>query len=168
MLLMPLMVLMFTDEWTLIEEETVFAVVTHKAGLASGLAHNHLITAQKYQAQLTFDDQDVEAVQFSFSLNVQDLMPDLPQLQAQYGARIKELGIFSADESFSDVDEDDRAAIRKAMLSKKQLDQDRFPKIEAKVTAFRKKANGSSDDYEADVEMRIHGYKITRSLAVGV
>ncbi len=43
------------EEIAIREDESVFAVVTHKGGFAASQAHNHLIAATGYEATLVFD-----------------------------------------------------------------------------------------------------------------
>ena len=39
------------DTYTVVQEESIVAIVTHKAGIASAFAHNHLIVARAYDLE---------------------------------------------------------------------------------------------------------------------
>ncbi len=49
-------------------EDSIFAVITHKGGFASGVAHNHLIAATGHQAELDFDPAAPLATRFELTL----------------------------------------------------------------------------------------------------
>ena len=130
--------------WTgelILDEGSVMAVVTHKGGLAKGLAHNHFIAPAKVDSQLTLTDGP-ESLTFTISLDVNDLEVDPPELSAKWYPRIEALGLL--DEAFGEVSEKDRGKIRKTMLGKSQLRADRFPTITARgeVTATRETTVG--------------------------
>ena len=46
------------EEIDIREAESILAVITHKGGFAASKAHNHLIAATGYRAELTLDPAD--------------------------------------------------------------------------------------------------------------
>jgi len=147
-------------------EESILAVITHKAGLASGMAHNHLIAAAGYDAKLEFDEASISSARFELRLRPEDLVVDDPELQNAWLPRIRELGIL--EEPFGDVSDGDRKKIRKSMLSKKQLDAESFPQITASSLSVRKIAaptEATSFAYRVTVVLEIHGKRVEREMS---
>lgn len=80
-----------TWEFRIREEDSIFSIVTLKKGIASGLAHNHLIAATRYQAQLKANPKELEKGTFTFSTKVSDLEVDRADLQKRWFPTIKSL-----------------------------------------------------------------------------
>ncbi len=150
----------------IVAEDSIFAVITHKAGLASGMAHNHLVTAAGYQAELNFEAGAPLATRFEIELASDQLQVDPWDLEQAWYPRFEELELL--DEPFSEVSEKDRAKIRKSMLSKGQLDATGSPRITARVTAVREQATTLGDvgfPYAADLELEIRGKTVEKPVA---
>lgn len=145
-------------------EGSVFAVVTHRGGLASGLAHNHFVVADRFLADLTFDSGNPANTKLRFSTLTEDLSIDDPELQAAWIDRIRALHLV---EEFGDLDEGNRAKVRAQMLDEDQLDPDNFSVIGAQVTSIAEGTNQIGEvsfDYVATVDVTIHGNTVTRDV----
>jgi polyisoprenoid-binding protein YceI len=69
-------------------EESVFAVITHKAGFASRFAHNHFIAAGRFEARLEFTPEALEDTTFELEVNATDLVVDDPELREALASRL--------------------------------------------------------------------------------
>ena len=147
-------------------ERSIFAVVTHKAGLASGLAHDHLIAAAGYQAHLDFDPTAPLRASFELDLAGDGLEVDRPELQRAWYYRLEALAIL--DEPFGEVSDKDRAKIREAMLSKRQLDAARFPRLSARLAGIEERASTLGEvsfPYALTLALEVHGKTVERPVA---
>ena len=113
-----------------VTDESVFAVITHRGGVAKRLAHNHFIYATGYNATLGGDWSQPESITLDLGLEVKKLKLD-DGSSKPWLARLKALGI--VEEAFSEQPEDRLQKIRKAMLGKKQLNATKHPRITAKI-----------------------------------
>ena len=146
--------------------DSIFAVITHKAGVASGVAHNHMVAAAGYQAKLSFDESAPLDAAFEIELESEKLEVDRWDLAQAWYPRLEELGLL--DEPFSEVSEKDRGKIRKAMLGKGQLDAAAFPKISASIKSVQEAATTHGDidfPYAAQLELTIRGKTISKPVA---
>ncbi len=146
--------------------DSILAVITHKAGFASGAAHNHLVAATEYQATLAFDAAAPLAARFELRLSSDRLEVDRWDLLQAWYPRFEQLGLL--DEPFSEVADKDRQKIRESMLAKGQLDAAGSPEIVARVTAVRERAathGGVEFPYAADLELEIRGKKVAKPMA---
>jgi hypothetical protein len=147
-------------------QRSVFAVVTHKAGLASGLAHNHLAAAAAYEARLDFDGTAPLAASFELTFAADGLEIDRPDLQRAWYPRLEALGIL--DQPFGVVSEKDRGKIRAAMLSMRQLDGARFPRLAARLAGIEERASTLGEvsfPYAVTLALEVHGETVVRSVA---
>lgn len=157
--------LLFAAELRVRPEESILAVITHKGGFASGLAHNHLITAAGYDAKLEFDEASVSATRFELRIRPEDLVVDDPELQNTWFPQIRALGIL--DEPFGDVSDGDRKKIRSSMLGKKQLDAASFAEISASLLSVREVAAPTEEEsfaYRVTVVLEIRGRRVEREM----
>ncbi len=148
-----------------VTDNSLFAVVTQKGGLAKGLAHNHLIYATQFEARLEVEPDKLTELSFSFSSKAEDLAVDSPAVSTQWFPKIKTLGMVK--EAFSEVSQKDRDKIRKTMLGSKQLNAKKFPTIQARllrVSAQQGKMGERSFAYALDAELTIHGQTKTVTL----
>jgi len=146
-------------------EESVLAIVTHKAGFASGLAHNHLVVATGYDAEFALDPESLATTRFELRARVKDLIVDDPKMQAEWYPRINGLGIL--DEPFGDVSDGDRRKIRDSMLGKKQLDAESFPELSATLISVRELTPppaGEGLPWRVTVALEVHGKRVEREL----
>ncbi len=156
----------FSGEVETDASRTVFAVVTHKGGLAAGQAHNHLVVASAERAQLTFDPETPLEATFELEVATTDLVVDDRETQEFWYPRLEKLGIL--DEPFSDVSDKDRAKIREAMLSKKQLDSGAFPKIRARIVEISENASaagGIDFPFTVSLALEVHGKNVEKPVA---
>ena len=148
-------------EYTIDPARSLFAVLTHKAGIAAGLAHDHLVVAVQAKTRLEFDPATPEATRFTFSTAADGLEIDAPGPRAAWRGRFKELGIHSGE--LPPVADSDRTKVRAAMLGASQLDGAKFPEIGAEVVALTRSAPPASG-WIAKVQLVIHGKTVERSL----
>ena len=155
------------DEIEIATEDSIFAVITHKAGFASGVAHNHLVAADGYRATLSFSGDEPLATRFEIELACDQLAVDPWDLEQAWYPRLEALGIL--DEPFSEVADKDRAKIRKSMLSKGQLDAEGAPNITARITEVRDAAPDAREHdtfpYVATLELSVRGKKVEKPVA---
>lgn len=153
-------------ELAVVDRDSVFAVVTHKAGLFSGKAHNHLVAAGAFAARLEARADAAEATVFELELAAADLVVDAPELQQAWYPRLAALGIL--DEPFAEVPEKDREKIRESMLGKKQLDAERFPRIRARITGVAEESSTLGETempYRVTLAFEVHGETVERPVA---
>lgn len=164
-MLLLMLLFMQDPQWTLKSDDSVFAIITQKAGLASGFAHNHLVVAPDPQLKLTLDPENLETLQFEFECESRKLEVDRAEDHSKWYDRIRQLDFFQ--EKFSFVDESDRAKIKKAMIGKDQLNVTVHPLIQAKVLSFHNQPlTGAPADFTASIELefRVTGKRINRTL----
>lgn len=148
---------------------STFAVLTHKAGIASGLAHDHLIVAGAPKVTLAFDRERPEATKFDFVVAVDALEVDAPAARAALKGRLRELGLQADD--LPAVPESDRKKVRAAMLGESQLDGAKFPEIRAEVLGLERGAAAAGTAAAADsgwnfvLRLTIRGRTLERRLA---
>ena len=146
-----------------VPERSILAVVTHKAGMASGMAHEHVIAAASYTAKLEFDPASPTATRFDFRAPVRDLVVDDPQVREPLFDRLEELGIVS--EPFKKITEENRGEVRKAMLGPKQLDAEHFADISGTILEVKRKPKG--DDafpFVVKIAFEAHGQRVEREI----
>lgn len=159
----------FADDYVVDKEHSILAVVTHKAGLLSTFAHNHLVYASEYDAELAMEGADPQSVAFSLDFPVDKLVADDSTVNDEWYLRLKELGIL--EEPFEEVSVDNQEKIHDAMLSKKQLDAEEFPRITARLVSVRLR-EGDADErgpkYDATVEITIHGVTVKKTFTAWI
>lgn len=145
-------------------EESLFAVVTHRGGIAGGLAHNHFVVADRYLADFTYDRDDPAGSSLRFSTLSEDLTVDDPAHQEAWIERIRTLGLV---DEFGDLDEEKRAEVRAEMLDEDQLDPGNHAVIAAVLSGIREDSTrvGTVDFHHmAMVDVTIHGVTVTRDV----
>jgi polyisoprenoid-binding protein YceI len=145
-----------------IDAETVLAIVTHRGGVASGLAHDHFVVATGYDLRVTFDRSAPEKTTFELDVPVERLAVDDPALQEKWFPRIRDLGVLA--DPFESVPDKKRAKIRRTMLGRKQLDAEQFPRITARVRAVRQVTAEQELPWVADVVVEVHGESVERAV----
>ena len=143
-------------------EASVLAVITHKAGLAAKLAHNHLVVARSYEASLQFDPAEPATARFRLEAPVAQLVIDDAAEQARRYPRIAELGIL--DEPFAEISAKDRDKIRKAMVGKKQLNLEAHPKLSAEIVSISARSD-EAFPWAVELKIEIVGQAVTRTVA---
>ncbi len=143
---------------------STLAVVTHKAGLAKGMAHNHFVHASDFKA--TCSGTSLDDLQLAIGFDVAQLQVDNFDLANRWYPHIAALAVL--DEPFKQVPDKDREKIRKAMLGEDQLEQMKFPRIEGKlvkVLAKPQKIGKVSYPQTLEVMLTIHGKQVKAELA---
>jgi polyisoprenoid-binding protein YceI len=143
---------------------SVFAVVTRKAGVAAGFAHDHLITSPRATVTLAFDSADPAATRATWSSPAETLEVDPPGPRARLKARLHELGIGPAD--LPSVSATDRKKVREAALGKSQLDAAGFPDLKAELVAFEPAAKpAGAFNWTAKLRLTVRGKSVEHPLA---
>lgn len=146
------------DGWRVEAPESFFAVVTHKEGVASGLAHEHLIVAQTLEAQLELDLADPDATTARVDLSVADLLVDDPATNVEWQAELLRRELIS--EAFATLKEKERQKIRRSMLSRKQLDVENHPTICAELDGVVVEGDRAT----GTLHLEIRGQRVSREL----
>lgn len=145
--------------------ESVFSVVTRKGGVAGRLAHNHLVVAETFLAELTFDDNAPHETTFRFSTTVRELSIDDPDRVAALEPSIRELGIV---DDLAYPSQDQREEIREKMLQENQLNAEDFPVLSAQlvsVTPAEASVGGQTFTHQALVQVTIRGETVEKPFA---
>jgi polyisoprenoid-binding protein YceI len=156
-------------DYRLNPDTAVFAMITKKEGVASGLAHDHLILAKEFTATLKVPDGDLDKGSFEFKTSAADLVVDAPEAQIRHFPALKSLGIQSTP--FSELSEKDRTKIKENALAKDQLDAAAFPEITAEVTKLLAKPlafGGKTFSHSADVKIKVKGKTVQKTLPAQV
>jgi len=124
--------------WEVDAAASRFAVLTHTAGLARGLGHDHLIVARAPDVELELDPAEPGAAAVRFRVPVLALDVDPPASRAELAPPLVELGALAGD--LPAIPDDDRAKIRRAMLDARQLFAERFPEIRAELSGLARAA----------------------------
>ncbi len=122
----------------------------YKAGVASGLAHNHVIAASAMTGSVTFDPEAPTAFSVEVTVPVASLRADDPRLRHQYGLT-------------DEIDADDRATIEEHMRDEDQLDAKRYPTIRFVSTAVKATGAGA---FAVEGDLTIRGKTRRVSLPV--
>lgn len=157
------------DELVLVPDESVFAVVVHKAGPAARFAHNHWIQAAEFTARAGIGSAALESVSFELSVPASKLEADDPDAAAKWFPRLHAIGIL--DTPFTPLPERDRDTVTKHMLGEDQLDAGAFPAISAKLLNLKKSnvARGEvSFQWTARVALTVRDKTVERNFAVNV
>jgi hypothetical protein len=155
--------------YTVDTERSVFAVITHKAGIASKMAHNHLIVAKSYTCAIQNSGGSIEGLSFTLTLSVKDLAADVTEQQKKWHPEIEKAGIL--DEPFSQISESDRATIEEHMLAEGQLDAKQFPEIKAElvsITSIQSTVGEKPFERAAAIRFTIHGKTVERAVPANV
>lgn len=143
---------------------SVLLVLTHKAGVAAGLAHDHLVTAPLTALKLDFDPAAPEATRATLALRTEALDVDASDARARWRPRLQEVGAAPAE--MASISEADRKKIRKAMLGAAQLDVARYPEVRAELLSLGRaeKPRGRLDG-TAKIRLTLHGKSVERDFA---
>lgn len=112
----------------------------YKQGVASGLAHNHVIAATRMTGTVTFDPADPTTFAVEVTVPVASLKADDARLRQKYGLE-------------GELDADDRETIEENMRDEEQLDAKRYPTIRFVSTAV-KPAGPGRFTVEGDLTLR--------------
>lgn len=151
--------------FTIDRNESVFAVVTHKGGVAARFAHNHFVFPSEYECRITSAQKTIEDLAFSLSFKSSALASDLPDAQKKWFPELKKSGVLK--EPFREIAEDDRATIRDHMLAEDQLDAKGHPDITAELIGLRREASTlgeASFDWMAKIALTVRGKRVEREI----
>lgn len=112
----------------------------YKQGVASGLAHNHVIAATEMSGTVTFDPADPSTFSVEVTVPVASLKADDTRLRQKYGLE-------------GQIDADDRETIEENMKDEEQLDAKRYPTIRFVSTAVKAAGEGQFT-VEGDLTLR--------------
>lgn len=154
---------LLAGDLVIVPEESILAIVTHKAGMASGLAHNHLVVATGYDAKLAFDPLAPTATRFEFRAKAVDLVIDSPELNPAWYPRLEALGILS--DPFKEMSDKDRGKVHETMLGEKQLDVERFPNISGSILKVEAAdATDAEFPFRVTIAFEVHGERVEREI----
>lgn len=149
-------------EYRIVPEESGFAVVTHKGGIAAGFAHNHIIVARDYESTIEFDPDRPEATGFEFAVKAEHLTFDDLDEQTRWYPLIEEFGVL--DEPFEDIGEKSRAEIRETALGPKQLDAETHPRLTASIVTVEPSGDEALP-WRVTLAFEAHGTRVERPVA---
>jgi hypothetical protein len=154
------------ESWRVDEQRSTFAVLTHRAGPAARLAHEHLIVARGARVELEFDREAPESTRFRFAVPVLALDADPAAERAALTPRLETLGVLA--EPLSPIEEDDRGKIRKAMLAPDQLFAERYPEVRAELLALERRGGDGNArvalGWNARVRIEVRGVAVERDV----
>lgn len=158
----------FAGEYRVVENDSLFTVLTHKGGLASGLAHNHIAFAPKAVTTIDIDATSLEKSTFRIAIASDDLEIDDVAMQAKVADAVAKYKIYK-DNPFTKISDSDRATIKKNMFDASQLNVAKFPDIKAVVASIGLKPGKFNDvpvTHVFDVDVFLVG-KTVRKQFVG-
>jgi len=158
-----------TWEFILKPDDSVFAVITHKTGVAAKLAHNHLIAARQFNATITANPEQLNSGKFTFQTKVSELEFDRSDLQKKWFPFIRELGWHT--EPFSELKDSDRETIREHALADDQMAVNKYPEISAQLETLSdspSRVGSKSFAKKASVSLKIHGQTVKRDLVANI
>ncbi len=152
------------------DAKSTLAIVTEKEGVASALAHRHIIVATRWSSKLDLKlngKGSIESGSAEISIPVADLVVDSPE--AAKGI----LSILSAgniwDASKHNLSPENSAKVRENMLAESQLDAAKSPRIESQgvITSCRERESHSFVCI-LDLTVTIKGRSVKRSLQINL
>lgn len=145
---------------------SVFAVVTHKAGLAAGMAHEHVVVAERYDAELRFDPEDLESASLELEVPVEHLFVDDRSHVEALAPALLEHGIVG--EKPTVPDDKDRKKIRRSMLAEDQLAADSHPTITASAHGLRPADGDGEPTHLATISLTVRGETVEKVMPLTV
>ncbi|MCC6696779.1 MAG: YceI family protein [Candidatus Hydrogenedentes bacterium] len=152
-------------EFAIDRDESVFAVVTHKGGVAARFAHNHFVFPREYEYRITSAQKTIEDLTFSLSFKTSALASDLPDAQKKWFPELKRSGVLK--DPFREIAEDDRVTIREHMLAEDQLDAKGHPDITAELIGLRRESATLGEapfDWMAKIALTVRGKRVEREI----
>ena len=155
--------------------ESTLSILTDKTGLASGLAHRHIITASKWSGSIQLSkgagakgDRLGELIsgEATITLPVKDLIVDSPE--ASQGI----IGVFTTAGQWSagtdKLEPSNAGKIRDNMLDESQLAAETFPTIEGVGKFSGCRLNGALTTCQLQLILKIHGQSVTKTVPVTI
>lgn len=160
----------YAEPYAIDTEASLFAIITHKAGIASRLGHNHFIYPTEYKrATLDMDPADATTASLDLLLAVDTLIEADDETRERWYPNLEAAGILS--EKFRPASETNREKIRKHMLAKKQLDAKSYPVIGASLQDVRPGAiqlGATTFNYIARVALTVHGETVVQDYPANI
>jgi polyisoprenoid-binding protein YceI len=135
------------DEYSIDPGRSEMVVKIFKAGLASGLAHDHVIRASEFAGTVVWNPGQPTAAQIEIQADARALVVDEPEVRARYQVE-------------GELSDDKRRDVRETMESAKQLDVQAHPDMAFHSTSVRATGDGS---IEVTGDLTLHG--VTRSIS---
>lgn len=148
---------------------SVFAIVTHRGGLAAALGHNHLIVAKAYSAQLSVQGLRPPQAAFRLRVPVSALAPADPRTAARLAPELKRLGLI--EDGFPQLSEPNTRALLENLRSADQLDAQRYPEIAAVLRGLRaapQQLGGRRFAYTLELDLSVHGHTVPVHMAASI
>ncbi len=145
-------------EWKVDFEKSLFAVVTHKEGMAAGLAHEHLVVAVAPDITLRYDATNPGTVKATLDAAVENLVVDDREWNRRWQDELLELGLL--ERPFSNLSERDRRKVRRSMLGTKQLDAEQYPRLRASLDRLRREGTEAT----ARLVLEVRGQAVEQEL----
>ncbi|MCC7381004.1 MAG: YceI family protein [Deltaproteobacteria bacterium] len=117
---------------------------TFKAGLASGMAHDHIVRASKLSGEL-----QLEAKKVSITVDARSLIADEPEMRQKHHLK-------------KSVADGDRKRIQATMLGDGQLDAEKYPVIAFESTRIE----AANDRFAVTGRLTLHGQ--TKIVSFGI
>ncbi len=133
--------------------ESWLVVKLTRAGLASALAHDHVVRAAVFSGSMVYDPQDAAACRVRITIPVEDLVVDAAADRERLGTT-------------EGPNEDDRQKTRKNMLARDQLWADKHPAITYQST--RCEPSGDRMRTTGDLIIRGVSREITTTLQISL
>jgi len=134
-------------EYTVDRDRSELVVRLFKAGMASGLAHDHVIRASDFTGSVAWDPAQPAAATVEIRANASSLIVDEPEVRGRH-------------ELEGELSGKDRQKVQQTMESAKQLDVATYPEMAFRSTAVRDLGGGS---IEVIGDLTLHG--TTRSIS---
>jgi hypothetical protein len=154
-------------------QESTLSILTDKTGLASGLAHRHIITASKWSGTIQLNNAagakgngfgELISGDATITIPVKDLIVDSPE--ASQGI----IGVFTTAGHWSAASDKLEPAnaekIRVNMLDESQLAAEKFPTIEGVGKFSGCAVNGALTTCQLQLVLKIHGQSVTKTVPV--
>lgn len=141
-------------DYMVVQDESLLAVITRRAGPAARLAHDHLVHASRYDWTLDFGPDALEDARLELIVRGAGLRIDDPDARAAAQDRLIELGIL--DEPFQEISESQRSEVRSEMIHPDQLDVLAHPEIRLETLGVARQEN-SEHPYRVEISMELRG-----------
>ena len=135
-----------TADYPVDPERSELVVRLFKGGMASGLAHDHVIRAARFGGALRWDPTRPTTASVEVQADARSLVVDEPATRARHGLE-------------GELDADDRQKVQQTMESAKQLDVQAYPNVTFRSTSVRQVDGGA---IEVTGDLTLHG--TTRSV----
>ncbi len=153
--------------------ESTLSILTDKTGLASGLAHRHIITASKWSGSIQLnrasgakgvDLTSLTSGEATITLPVKDLIVDSPEASKGIVGVFTTAGHWSV--SADKLEPSNAEKVRENMLDESQLAAEKFPAIEGSGKFSGCEVKASTATCQLQLTLKIRGQSVTKSVPV--